>query len=175
MWGTAWREPTFCFAPLPCLRPGSQNDDDLAKEDTTMRCDAMTGRLVLGLALATAGLAGCGRDGADEFRDGVPQHEDVTLAVPGSDGQQSALVAGDGTAAIHAGLLGDRADMYTLTRAITGVVNLGTVYVLTLVRTITEYPPTAVMKDTAVWGPYTEPLSPNTWRLTVNRVARGQF
>ena len=140
-----------------------------------MRRDSMTGRLVLGLALATAGLAGCGKDEGDDFRDGVPQHEDVTLAVPGADAQQSALVAGDGTEAIHAGLLGDKSEMYALTRGITGIVNLGTVYVLTLVHTITEYPPTAVMKDTAVWGPYTEPLSPNTWRLTVNRVARGQF
>ena len=99
-----------------------------------MRRDSMTGRLVLGLALVTAGLAGCGKDGGDEFRDGVPQHEDVTLAVPAADGQQSALVAGDGTSAIQAGLLGDRSEMYTLTRAVTGVVNLGTVSVLTLVH-----------------------------------------
>lgn len=140
-----------------------------------MRRDSMTGRLVLGFALATAGLAGCGKDGGDEFRDGVPQHEDVTLALPGGDSQQGALTAGDGTTAIHSGLLNERAEMYTITRTITGVVNLGTAAVLALVRTITDYPATSVMKDTAVWGPYTEPLSPNTWRLTVNRVTRGQF
>ena len=140
-----------------------------------MQRDAMTRRLMVGLTLAMATLVvGGGKDSGDEFRDGVPYHEDVTLAVPGATAQ-GALTAGDGTAAIRSTLLGARAETYTLTRAITGVVNTGTLAVLTLVRTITDYPPSSVMGDTAVWGPYTEPLSPNTWRLTVNRVARGQF
>jgi hypothetical protein len=144
------------------------------KGDTMLR-DSRTLRLALGLAVATT-LGACGKDGGDEFRDGVPQHEDVALAIPGAvDSQQSALASGDGTAAVHSTLLGDQADFYVLTRGITAMVNGGTVAVLTLVRTITDYPPTTVAMDTAVWGPYTEPLSPNTWRLTVNRIARGQF
>ena len=140
-----------------------------------MRSDSMTLRMMWAVALATTTLGACGKDGGDEFRDGVPYHEDVTLAFPANDSQAGALTAGDGTPAIRSGLLGGKSDLYTLTRAITVVVNTGTAAVLTLVRTITEYPPSSVAGETAVWGPYTEPLSPNTWRLTVDRLAPGQF
>jgi hypothetical protein len=140
-----------------------------------MRSDSMTLRMMLAVALATTTLGACGKDGGDEFRDGVPYHEDVTLVIPAKDAPAGALTAGDGTTAIHAGLLGERADLYTITRAITVVVNTGTAAVLTLVRTITEYPPSSIAHETAVWGPYTDPLSPNTWRLTVDRLAPGQF
>jgi hypothetical protein len=141
-----------------------------------MRLDAMKLGLVLGVALTTT--VGCGKgDDGDTYRDGVPYHEDVTLAFPGgSAAQQSALTA-DGTAATQGALLGEQAEFYRLTRGITVIVNTGTASVLGLIKTITEYPPTSVDKaaDTAVWGPYTDALSPNTWRLTVNRIAQGQF
>src|SRR5204863_6437732 len=133
---------------------------NLAKEDTTMKLDSMTWRMAFGFAVATATMGGCGKDAGDDFRDGVPQHEDVALVVPGGDSSSGALTAGDGASATHGALLGLRSEMYTITRGITVVVNTGTVAVLTLVRTITEYPPTSVQADTAVWGPYTEPLSP---------------
>lgn len=140
-----------------------------------MRSDSMTLRMMLAVALATTTLGACGKDGGDEFRDGVPYREDVTLAVPAQDSPSGALTAGDGTTEIHSGLLGERSDLYSITRAITVVVNTGTAAVLTLVRTITEYPPSSISGQTAVWGPYSEPLSPNTWRLTVDRLAPGQF
>jgi hypothetical protein len=140
-----------------------------------MRTDSMTLRTMLAVALATTTLGGCGKDGGDEFRDGVPYHEDVTLAFPAGAAPSGALTAGDGTAATESPLLGEKSELYMLTRAITGVVNTGTAAVLTLVRTITEYPPTSLAGQTAVWGPHTEPLSPNSWRLTVERLAPGQF
>ena len=46
---------------------------------------------------------------------------------------------------------------------------------LGLVKAITDYPPTSVEGDTAVWGPYTDPLSANTYRLTVMRQAPHVF
>jgi hypothetical protein len=140
-----------------------------------MRSDSMTVRMMLVLALASATLGACGKDGGDEFRDGVPYREDVALAVPASDSSSGALTAGDGTEAIRSGLLGEKSELYTVTRGITAVVNTATAAVLTLVRTITEYPPSSIAGETAVWGPHTEPLSPNTWRLTVDRVGPGQF
>jgi hypothetical protein len=130
---------------------------------------------MLAVALATTTLGACGKDGGEEFRDGVPYREDVTLAIPAQDAPAGALTAGDGTTAIHSGLLGERSDLYTITRAITVVVNTETAAVLALVRNITEYPPSSIAGQTAVWGPYSEPLSPNTWRLTVERLAPGQF
>lgn len=138
-------------------------------------------RAMAGLALALvvpALVAGCGRlDGdGDEYRQGVPLHEDVAIVVPGGEQQTGALRA-DGVTETRSSLLGETAELYTLTRNVTSVVNAGTVAVLGLVRTITLFPPSSVDKDddVAVWGPHTEPLSPNTWRLTVHRVARGQF
>ncbi|HEY7374930.1 MAG TPA: hypothetical protein VIF57_22400, partial [Polyangia bacterium] len=42
--------------------------------------------------------------------------------------------------------------------------------VLLLVKTIVSYPPTSVHGDTAVWGPGSQPLEKNSYRLTVTRV-----
>lgn len=140
----------------------------------SMRVPMTKVALTLALTLAL-GAGACARaDGADEFRDGVPTHDDVTLALPGGGNQQSALTAG-ATTVTQGALLGDRAELYTLTRDITVMVNAGTVAVLTLVKTITEFSPTLVGANVAVWGPHTESLSPNTWQLTVTRTAPGQF
>jgi hypothetical protein len=133
----------------------------------------------LALALVVPALSGgCGRlDGeGDEYRQGVPLHEDVAIVVPGGEQQAGALHA-DGVAEIRSKLLGETAALYQLTRTVTTGVNAGTAAVLGLVRTITLFPPSSVDKDdaVAVWGPHNEPLSPNTWRLTVHRIQRGQF
>jgi hypothetical protein len=135
-----------------------------------------------GLALilvAPVALGACGRDDGNDFRDGVPYQEDVALAFPGAAAPAAtgALVAAGGATVVRAALLGDQSEFYQLTRAITVSVNSGTAAVLALVKAITDYPPTSVAADVAVWGPYTAPLSANTWRLTVNRdpTAKGQF
>jgi len=133
-------------------------------------------RLLWTLSLALVTTAGaCAKDDGDDFKDGVPQSQDVALVVPGNGANGSALTAADGTTAVQGGLANQQADFYKLTRDVTVVVNTATVGVLALVKTVTNYPPSSVEMDTAVWGPYTDPLSPNTWRLTVNRVAKGQF
>lgn len=129
--------------------------------------------LASSLALALAGGA-CGRlDEADEYRQAVPRHEDVNIVVPGG-AQVGALTAAD-VGATRGALLGEQAELYRLTRGVTAVVNGGTVAVLALVRTIVAFPPTQLEDDVAVWGPHTQPLSPNTWRLTVTRLEPGRF
>ena len=56
------------------------------------------------------------------------------------------------------------------------MVNTGTAAVLILVKTIVSYPPTSITDaDTAVWGPYSEPLNKKAWRLTVNRLEKHVF
>jgi hypothetical protein len=138
------------------------------------RSSNVTAALHLGLLIPLL-VGGCGKsDDADEFRAGVPQHEDVTLAFPGAATAQSALTAG-GVKIARAALLGDKAEMYSLTRAITASANGGTVATLALLGTITDFPATSVAANVAVWGPYTDPLSPNTWRLTVQRESAGQY
>jgi hypothetical protein len=121
---------------------------------------------------AAALLPACGLQQDDGFREGVPTSDAVTLKLPGDQAvAQSALQAGDGTVGVRSALLGEQADLYTTTRAVTKVVNGGTYAVLTLVHTIVEFPPTDVTADSAVWGPHSEPLDRNAWRLTVHRLA----
>jgi hypothetical protein len=126
----------------------------------------------VGVSVAALAAMGCGRiDDSDGFRGGVPTRDTVALRVPGADASGALTASGE----VQAALLGQKADTYVTTRAITAVVNGGTYAVLTLVRTIIDFPATTATADTAVWGPHTEPLSPNTWRLTVIRVEPQKF
>src|SRR6185295_920147 len=104
----------------------------------------------------------------DEYRGGVPLRETVALHVPGAADNGGALTIQGGEGSVKSALVGEKAGMYVVTRLVTAVVNGGTWAVLSLVKTIVGYPATTVDRaaQTAVWGPYTDPLSPNTWRLT---------
>jgi len=129
---------------------------------------------LLAICLPAMALPACGlKNGDDGFREGVPTSDSVSLKVP--NGQVSAssqqLAGVDGTVGTKSALLGQKADLYVTTRNVTDIVNGGTVAVLTLVHTIVEFPPTSVGADMAVWGPYSEPLKANAWRLTVTRTA----
>ncbi|MFZ5470719.1 MAG: hypothetical protein ACOZIN_14905 [Myxococcota bacterium] len=120
------------------------------------------------LAVATAVLmTACGVDRADTFRKGVPQAKDVAVNVPSSSGQA--------LSSRQDGLEGERAGFYTLTRGVTVVINAGTVAVLGLVKAIVNNPPTSVRENTAVWGPHTDALSPNTYKFTVIKNAENDY
>jgi hypothetical protein len=127
---------------------------------------------LMGLFAAAFAGAGC-RKVDDEFQGAVPTREAVVLHLPGApdDGGASTNASG----AVTSALLGQQADTYTVTRTATTAVNGGTWAVLTLVKTIVDYPVTKVEGDTAVWGPSTDPLSKNTWRLTVTRLEPHKF
>jgi hypothetical protein len=112
----------------------------------------LTAALVV--TLSACGLAKKG----DDFRDGVPSSDQVTMKVPGSTNKLSAQA-----------LEGETAGMYALTRVVTLVVNGGGAAVLLLVEKITDYDPTTITGNVAVWGPYTDALSPNTYKFTVTR------
>jgi len=99
---------------------------------------------ILGLA-ATALLAtACGPD----FQSGVPTKEMVQLQIPGSSAQ---------------GLQSSEVGMAK--NAFSGQGNTSDAYVLT--RSATDNDPTTQTADSATWGPYTDSLSLNTWKLTV--------
>src|SRR4029078_13742352 len=87
---------------------------------------------------AMLALGGC-RLVDDDWGGSTPTADNVVLAVPAGS-TQSALTAGDGTT--RSALLGQQADSYTLTRAVTRIVNGATGGVLLLVKTIVSYPPT---------------------------------
>ncbi len=107
---------------------------------------------------------GCGIAPGDEFRKGVPKSDAVTMKLPG---QSSAGLSGTGTR--RDGLLGDQAKSYELTRGVTVMVNGGAAAVLGLVKAITDNTPTTLTATTAIWGPHTDALSPNTYKFTVTK------
>lgn len=122
----------------------------------------------LAVTLTGCGFGNWGRP--SDFKDGVPQADDVKLQVPDSSAQP---LSGEGTR--KDGLQGEQADLYKVTRAVTVMVNGGTVAVLGLIGLIVKETPTTQTQDSATWGPYTDSLSPNTWRLVVTRVAPDDY
>ena len=119
-------------------------------------------------------LAGCVPAEPSGFEGSTPTAANVALDVPASASASGALTS-DGVR--QSALLGDEAESYRLTRGVTGIVNGATGAVLLLVKTIVSYPPTTrdPANDTAVWGPHSEPLAKNAWRLTVTRMDRQVF
>jgi hypothetical protein len=129
--------------------------------------------LRLALCGVVVGAVGCGKVNS-EFDDSVPTQENVALVVPSST--TTATAASSSSVTVRGGALqGQLAKDYVLTATVVGVVNTATATVLTLVKAITDFPPTTVTGDTAVWGPGTDALSANTYRLTVTRVAPHEF
>jgi len=128
-------------------------------------------RLSAVAAVAALGLSACGHP-ADEFRNGVPVSDNVRLNVPASSG--AALSASDLGQRLDS-LKGETSNFYQLTRGATNLVNGGAVAVLSLVKAITDNPPTTISQNQAVWGPGSDALSPTTWKLTVNRKAANVY
>ncbi len=106
-------------------------------------------------ALVSLGLTGCVQK-IDDHPVGraLPTAEDVAIKVPGQNAA--------GTFAV-----GDLSEYYQVTRDVSRTLNGGAAWVLILVHTVVQYPPTTVQGDTYIWGPASEALDPAEWRLTV--------
>lgn len=127
-------------------------------------------RITTAILILSAGLGACqAKDDGSEFATGVPRASTVAMVVPGSDSQ--AITVESSSYA----LLGQPADWYSVTRGVTVVVNAGALAVGTLVRLVTDYPPTSISADTAIWGPWQGPLDPIEWKVTVTRTAPHQY
>jgi hypothetical protein len=113
----------------------------------------------LGLALG-----GCipQDSGPHEIARVLPRADDVKIQLPD-------------TAAARTFAVGDIAEWYVATRDVTRSLNGGTAYVLILVHTIVQFPPTRVDGDTTTWGPHHDPLDPAEWRLVVTELADGTY
>lgn len=114
-------------------------------------------------------------DDADAFREAVPQQQSVALSGPESSPSTS-------TAAISPSLrtLGTAggtpyAKWYGFTREMRRGVNQVTAGVLGGVWTILHVPPSAISKDAATWGPYTDELEPASYRFRITRVATDEY
>lgn len=111
--------------------------------------------LAISLALATQGCV----QQAEEL--------DIAAALPTSDGVRIALptqaTAADGTSFV----LGETAEFYRFTRDISRVFNGGAAWVLIVVHTVVQYPPTTVEGNVYTWGPASDALDPVEWKLVV--------
>jgi hypothetical protein len=124
---------------------------------------------------ALAAVAGCGKGDDGAFNDSVPTQDNVALVVPAA-ATAAAPAASSSSLSVKGGALeGQLAADYVLTATVVTVVNTATANILGLVKAITEYPATSAQGDTAVWGPWTDPLSADTYRLTVTRNAPHVF
>ena len=112
----------------------------------------------LPLALAVTACQGP----ADEFRQALPQRSEVTVAFPQDTGQSSQGLT-------RQALVGEPADLYTMTYYEARKINGFGAFVVDLLETITAYPPTVLDATTATWGPFSEPREPNEFRLVVER------
>jgi hypothetical protein len=121
---------------------------------------------------ASLAIVGCGNAQEDEFREGLPSKEQVTVKEPGKSAGQSLQVEGGEVFAFDKG---QTSDFYKLTRGATVSVNGGTAWVLNLIEEVTKHTPTSIEGDVAVWGPYTDALSPNTFKVTVTKTGDNAY
>ncbi|ATB32411.1 hypothetical protein [Melittangium boletus] len=123
------------------------------------------------LLLAALVLTGCGRmDAETQFRSALPTQEMVEVGEPQRKGQ--ALVSDEGVQPLEKD---KTSELYQLTRGTTAFINGSTLSTLALLNRVTKHTPTTLTDDTAVWGPYTEALARNAWRLTVKKTGENTY
>jgi hypothetical protein len=119
--------------------------------------------LTVAAALTAVAATGC-----------VQPNNDVhpaALAIPTSD-QVAIKLPDQGTART----VGQLAPWYVATRGVTRTLNGGTAWVLIVVHTVVQFPPTSTSGDTATWGPWDDgPLAPAAYRLTVTSLGDGSY
>lgn len=116
---------------------------------------------ILSLSLALALGAGCVQEGGHPVDRVLPTAETMKINLPEQNAQQLAL--------------GDIAETYMWTRQITRDFNGGAGFVLLLVHTVVQFPPTTVEGDTYTWGPGSDALDPADWKLTVTELEDGSY
>ncbi|MEP7050399.1 MAG: hypothetical protein ABJB12_08610 [Pseudomonadota bacterium] len=130
-------------------------------------------------ALALTVASGCvlqKKDGADEFREAVPQKDAVALSGPdNSSGSSSAASAAPSRRALGTTPATSYAKWYGFTREMREGVNKITAGVLGGAWLIIQSEPSKTSVNSASWGPWTDELSPASYRFTVTRLAPDDY
>jgi hypothetical protein len=114
--------------------------------------------------------AGCIQEVDHPIREALPTAEQVAIKLPGATAEATSS-PGQGRSA----LVGETASYYIVTRAVTLTLNGGAAWVLILVHTVVQFPPTTVADTVYTWGPYSGPLDPAEWKLVVTDNLDGSY
>jgi len=126
-------------------------------------------------ALGSTGLVGCASqpdEQLESIRQALPRKEPMQLSGPETN---AATGTGNSSDAGAAPANAPYATYYTFTRTVRDGVNKVTADVLGMVWFIVHTTPTSVGNDAASWGPYTDALSPATWRFRVTHQGGQQY
>jgi hypothetical protein len=128
--------------------------------------------------VATTWLGGAGcvvqqEPDASKFIQAIPTADDVKLKEP--TGPQTTPQSLELDLSIQGNPPAGYATYYRFTREIFDGVNLGTGYILGSVWLIVHYPPSTLSDREAVWGPWTEALSPAEYRFRATEVATDEY
>ncbi|HYQ41788.1 MAG TPA: hypothetical protein VER11_07465 [Polyangiaceae bacterium] len=114
-------------------------------------------------------------DDADAFREAVPEEQSVALSGPDSSSASSTAAVGPTRRTLGTTPATQYAKWYGFTREMRRGVNQVTAGVLAGVWTILHVPPSAISKDSATWGPYTDELEPASYRFRITRIADDEY
>jgi hypothetical protein len=118
------------------------------------------------MLVACAGCGGTAPVSSDSFLTALPSRQTLEVTAP-TDHAPAALARSSASAPA------ETASLYVLTRQMTAQVNGIVGGALDTLGDISRTPPAAVSEQSAVWGPFSEPLSPVAARLVITRVAPG--
>jgi hypothetical protein len=118
-------------------------------------------RSILLSTVAAASLVACiqPKDDPHPVARALPTAEQVKVKLP--DGEPRTV--------------GEIAPWYVATRDVTRSLNGGTAWVLILVHTIVQFPPTSAQGDTYTWGPWSDALDPAEYKLEVTELSNGSY
>jgi len=121
-------------------------------------------RNLLAISLVAACACGGAQNFQDQARDAMPNSSAVHMGNP-SDSQASTGASGQ----LQQDLAVNSSDWYKATVAYVASVNVATVWTLGVVEAVTSFPATTCSENSCTWGPGSNALDPNTYRLVVSK------
>ncbi len=114
--------------------------------------------------------------GPEQLDEALPRGEDISVKLPDSSAAAglSNPYTNDGIGSTQLEALGDIADYYVVTRNITRDLNFSVGWVLFVVHTVVQFPPTTVDGNVYTWGPHSDALEPSEWKLVVTEHEVGE-
>jgi hypothetical protein len=122
-------------------------------------------RTLVASTIASLSLFACiPKDDPHPVARALPTADDVRIDLP-----DRASKPGDDN------LVGEISPWYVATRNVTRGLNGGTAWVLIVVHTIVQFPPTSHDGATSTWGPWSDALDPAEYKLEVTEISNGSY